>query len=40
MQFPDGQGLVHIVAGAFTLAGVVANPTAHAGKGMILFKKF
>ena len=39
MQFADGQGLVHIVAGALPFAGMVADPAAYRRKGMGLFKQ-
>ena len=39
MQLPNRQGLIHVVAGTDFFAGMMADPTANAGKGMIFFKK-
>jgi hypothetical protein len=39
VQFPDGQGLVHIVARALAFARMVADPAADRREGVILFEK-
>ena len=39
MQLPDRQGLIHVVAGTDFFAGMMAYPTANAGKGVIFSKK-
>ena len=39
MQLPDRQGLIHVVAGTDFFAGMMAYPTAYAGKGVVFFKK-
>ena len=39
VQLPDRQGLINVVAGTDFFAGMMAYPTANAGKGVIFFKK-
>ena len=40
MQFTDGQGLVHIIAGAGLLAGMMADPSTDAGKRVVIPEQF
>jgi len=40
VQFPDGQRLVDLVSGTFTLAGVMADTAADAGERMLLLEEF
>ncbi len=36
VQLSNGQGLIHVIAGAVAFAGVVAHPAADTGKGVLL----
>ena len=40
MQLPDGQRLIHIIAGTNLFAGVMANPATDPRKGVVFFEKF
>ena len=40
MQFTDGQGLVHIIAGTGLLTGMMADPSTDTGKRVVLFEQF
>jgi hypothetical protein len=40
VQFPDGQGLVQIIAGTDLFTGMMAYPAANAGEGVVLFEQF
>jgi hypothetical protein len=39
VQFTDGQGLVHVIAGAGALAGMVTDPSTDTGKRVIVSEK-
>ena len=39
VQFPDCQGLVHVIAGTDLFTGMMTHTSANAGKRVILFEQ-